>query len=60
MIAIDQWNGGQTKKREARVLMVPITRSMSLLVFLHFSSVCSVDLEVLTPLVIVDKSDLLL
>ena len=36
-------------------IMVPITRSISLLAFLHFCSVCSVDLEVLTPLVIVDK-----
>ena len=40
--------------------MVPITRSISLLVFLHFYMFAPVDLEVLTPLVIVDKSDLLL
>ena len=46
---------GRTEHSHFYVLMVPITRSISLLALLHF---CSVDLEVLTPLVAVDKSDL--
>ena len=51
----ERTDDGRTRQSSMRHLMVPMTRSVSLLALLHF---CSVDLEVLTPLVAVDKSDL--